>query len=75
MRIETTLHSAVQYLEESSHVRVQPLTTHIIALAFTIDDIPELHDRLIAAGGLHSDCAILTNDPKIHQSRFVEALW
>jgi predicted nucleic acid-binding protein len=46
-----------------------------IKTTFEITDIPELHDRLIAGVGRALQCKILTNDPKMINSKFVETLW
>ncbi len=43
--------------------------------AFEIDDIPELHDRIIAGTTLVKGFALITNDPIISSSRFVEVIW
>jgi len=47
----------------------------LITKAFEINDIPELHDRLIAAAGMVHNCTIITNDPKIIASKFVSSVW
>ena len=39
-----------------------------------IDDIPEFHDQLIAATARYLDLPIITNDPVIQDSKFVEVL-
>ena len=43
--------------------------------AFILDDIPELHDRLIAAEGKILNYSVVTNDPDIQASKFVETIW
>jgi predicted nucleic acid-binding protein len=35
-----------------------------------LHDIPELHDRLIAATAMHLDLPLITNDPVISKSEF-----
>jgi len=47
----------------------------IIKQAFSIDDIPELHDRIIAATGKMLDIEIITNDPEIKDSNHAKTLW
>lgn len=39
-----------------------------------IDDIPELHYRLIAATARYLDAPIITNDPVIRKSKFVKII-
>ena len=56
-------------------VQELPLSGRIARAAVAITDIPELHDRLIAASGAAAGCAVLTNDPIIQASRWVTTLW
>ena len=65
--IENILDGSLNYLEE-------PLSLNIIKAAFEIKDIPELHDRLIAGTARQLDLPILTNDPVIINSSFVECV-
>lgn len=61
-------------LFKSQNYQFEPLTFEILKTASEIDDIPELHDRLIAATARYLDLPIITNDPVILDSRFVEVL-
>ena len=40
-----------------------------------ITDIPELHDRLIAATARIHNVELITNDPVIQASAFVRTIW
>jgi len=51
-----------------------PLTLEILKTAIEITDIHELHDRLIAATAKHLDLPLITNDPEIRASAFVDIL-
>ncbi len=46
----------------------------IIKSAFEIRDIPELHDKLIAGTARYLNLPLITNDPVILQSSFVECV-
>jgi predicted nucleic acid-binding protein len=61
-------------LFKSQNYQFEPLNFEILKTASEIDDIPELHDRLIAATARYLDLPIITNDPVIRDSRFVEVL-
>ena len=61
-------------LLKSSNYHFEPLSMEILKAASEIDDIPELHDRLIAATAKYLDIPIITNDPIIRKSRFVKIL-
>jgi len=51
--------------ESTQNYQFEPLSFEILKTAFEIDDIPELHDRLIAATARYLGLPIITNDPVI----------
>ena len=53
---------------------VQVIFSWLLRAASGIDDIPEMHDRLIAATACYLDLPLITNDPVIRGSRFVTIL-
>lgn len=61
-------------LFKSQNYQFEPLSFEILKTASEIDDIPELHDRLIAATAGYLDLPLITNDPVIRDSQFVEVL-
>jgi len=61
-------------LMESQNYQFEPLSIEILKVASKINDIPELHDRLIAATARHFDLPLITNDPVIRKSNFVKIL-
>ena len=61
-------------LFKSQNYQFEPLSFEILKTASEINDIPELHDRLIAATARYLDLPLITNDPVIRDSRFVEVL-
>lgn len=65
--IENIISDSVNYMEEA-------LTLDIIKSAFEITDIPELHDRLIAGTARYLDIPLITNDPVILRSAFLQCV-
>jgi len=61
-------------LFKSQNYQFEPLSFDILKTATEIDDIPELHDRLIAATARYLDLPLITNDPDIRASRYVTVL-
>jgi len=61
-------------LMQSENYQFEPLSLEILEVASQITDIPELHDRLIAATARYLDIPIITNDPEILASSFVDHL-
>jgi predicted nucleic acid-binding protein len=61
-------------LFKSQNYQFEPLSFDILKAAAEIDDIPELHDRLIAATAKYLDLPLITNDPEIRASRHITVL-
>ena len=61
-------------LFKSRNYQFEPLSFDIIKTASTINDIPELHDRLIAATAKYLELPLISNDPEIRDSEHVKVL-
>ncbi len=72
-RISIDLLQAENLLKGKNY-QLEPLGLEILKAALEITDIPELHDRLIAATAKYLDIPIITNDPVIRNSQFVTVL-
>jgi predicted nucleic acid-binding protein len=74
-RISITLDQLSIYLKRCPHYRESAADLMTIQSAAQIIDIPELHDRLIAGTARRLGLALITNDPVIQASSFVETIW
>lgn len=74
-KIETNLYEVKKYIHKHSTISETPIMLSSVEQAFLIDDIPELHDRLIAGSGKAMNASILTNDPEISDSVHVRSIW
>ena len=74
-RIDTNLEEVKKFMIKHKSVSFAAITEEIIDTTFEIDDIPELHDRIIAGTALNNKCSIITNDPVIAESKFVKTIW
>lgn len=74
-RIAITLADVQEYLKRFPNCVESPITMDVIVAAQRITDVPELHDRLIAATALQLQVPLITNDTKIRASRFVDTIW
>jgi predicted nucleic acid-binding protein len=72
-RIDISLFQTEDLLK-SQNYQFEPLSLEILKTASEITDIPELHDRLIAASARYLDLPLITNDPVIRASEFVDIL-
>jgi len=74
-KIETNLEDIKKYCSKHKSIIIEPITQEIIEKTFEIDDIPELHDRIIAGTALKKELELISNDPIISGSRFVKVIW
>ncbi|MBE9510435.1 MAG: hypothetical protein IMY71_06115 [Bacteroidetes bacterium] len=74
-RSETNLQHAKAYYTKYASIQIEALTEAITEKSFEIDDIPELHDRLIAGTAFFKNFILITNDPKIEASKYVSTVW
>ncbi len=74
-KIDTNLQEVEHYCRKYSTVSIEPITEISIHSSFQIDDIPELHDRIIAEVAFTKDLILITNDPVIIDSKFVSTIW
>lgn len=74
-RISLPLEELIRKIEKSINYSVAPVDSAIVTTAQAIDDVPELHDRMLVATAVHYKVPILTPDYTIIASRFVESIW
>ena len=74
-RIETNLNEVKDYSLKYESIEIEPITEEIIVKTFEINDIPELHDRIIAGTAFQKGLKLITNDPIISDSSFVKVIW
>lgn len=74
-RIETSLSDVKAYMQQFPQCREHPLQFAVIEAAATIDDVPELHDRLIAGAAATLQVPLITNDTLLTDSTHVVAIW
>ena len=73
-RIPVTLNDVNNIIENSINYVEEKLSRKIIKASFEITDIPELHDRLIAGTARYLDLPLITNDPVILNSKFLNCV-
>jgi predicted nucleic acid-binding protein len=74
-RIGIGLADVADYLNRHPNVKEAPLSLAVVQAASRIDDIRELHDRLIAATAMLLGLPLLTCDATLQASRWVTTLW
>ncbi len=74
-RIELSIEKIEKYLLDNNRYSVYSQSLEVVKSAFEIHDVPELHDRLIAGTAKLIKAKVITNDPKIESSIYVETVW
>jgi predicted nucleic acid-binding protein len=74
-RIEISMRDVADYLKRYPNYKEHALDLSVIQTAARITDINELHDRLIAGTALYLELDLITNDPVIQASKFVNTIW
>ncbi len=74
-RITLSLGNLLTTIARSANYSIVPVDSRIVEAAVEIDDVPELHDRILAATAVVYDVPILTPDRMMMASRHVRAVW
>lgn len=74
-RIDLALTELIQHISSSSNYGIVPVDAHVVLTATEVDDVPELHDRILVATAKTLNVPILTGDQVITRSRHVATIW
>jgi len=74
-KIDTTIEEISNYCNKYPTVKFESISDIIIKKSFEIDDIPELHDRIIAGTAFYKNLKLITNDPIIIASQYISTVW
>lgn len=75
-RTQISVADATGYINQyAESVRAAPLDPQVILEAQQITDVPELHDRLIAATARVYGAVLITSDHTLQASQFVQTVW
>lgn len=74
-RIDIGLDRVNDFVSGNDFFQVVALDDAVVNCAFQIDDVPELHDRLIAGTAVHLSAPLLTNDPELIASSWLNCIW
>ncbi len=74
-RIDLHLRELVDRVAGSPNYSIVPIGSEIIVTAEEINDVPELHDRVLVATAKWLQVPILTPDRVIARSRHAQVIW
>ena len=74
-KIPISILDVYNYLDRMANCKEYPMSLAVIKSAAEINDIPELHDRLIAGTARLLNLSLITNDRVMEASSFVKTIW
>ncbi|MBP6788014.1 MAG: PIN domain-containing protein [Candidatus Promineofilum sp.] len=74
-RIALSLGDLLAMVSSSQNYSIVPVDSQVVEAAQTIDDVPELHDRILAATAAVYAVSMLTPDAVMAASQHVDAIW
>ncbi|BAM00445.1 MULTISPECIES: type II toxin-antitoxin system VapC family toxin [Caldilinea] len=74
-RVDVHLDELIGHISGSVNYEIVPVHTEVVLAAAEVDDVPELHDRIIVGTAKWLGVPILTSDGIISQSSHVQTIW
>jgi len=74
-KIDLPLNELIDHVQGSTNYTVVPVDTEIVQAAVGVDDVPELHDRIIVATAKYLNVPILSSDAVMMASSHVKVIW
>lgn len=74
-RVDVRLDELIRYVSGSVNYEIVPVNADVVLAAADVDDVPELHDRIIVGTAKWLGVPVLTSDEVISESRHVEMIW
>jgi PIN domain nuclease of toxin-antitoxin system len=74
-RIDVRLPEVINLTLASTNYAIVSIDAEIVLAAATIDDVPELHDRILVATANSLGVPLLTSDKVIASSKHVQVIW
>lgn len=65
----------LQRFQAIPYYRIEAITLDDLLLLDRLQDIPEMHDRVIAATAVRLNATVLTRDPAIQNCASVKSIW
>jgi len=74
-RVDVRLDELIRHVSSSVNYEIVPVNADVVLAAAEVDDVPELHDRIIVGTAEWLRVPILTGDGIISESRHVKTIW
>ncbi len=74
-RVDVRLDELTEHVSSSVNYEIVPVNADVVLAAAEVDDVPELHDRIIVGTAKWLGVPILTGDGIISESSHVKTIW
>ena len=74
-RVDVGLPEVITLVSDSDNYVIVPIDADIVLAAAAVDDVPELHDRILVGTAKYLQAPLLTGDEVLAQSQHVETIW
>ncbi len=74
-RVPVRLEELIGFVLGSANYEIVPVNADVVLTSAGVDDVPELHDRILVGTARWLGVPILTGDRVIRASRHVQTIW
>jgi len=74
-RVDVRLDELIRHVSNSVNYEIVSVNADVVLAAAGVDDVPELHDRIIVGTAKWLGVPIVTGDGIISESRHVKTIW
>lgn len=74
-RVAVRLDELIEHVSGSGNYEIVPVNADVVLAAAEVDDVPELHDRIIVGTAKWLGVPILTGDGIMSKSSHVQTIW
>jgi PIN domain nuclease of toxin-antitoxin system len=74
-RVQVRLDELIEFVMGSANYEIVPVNADVVLASAGVDDVPELHDRILVGTAKWLGVPILTEDRVIRASRHIQTIW
>lgn len=74
-RVSVRLDELIGFVWGSANYEIVPVNSDVVLASAGVDDVPELHDRILVGTAKWLGVPILTGDRVIRTSRHIQTIW
>jgi PIN domain nuclease of toxin-antitoxin system len=74
-RVRFDFRRLLRKITESENYRIVPLDLPVLSKMISLDDVPELHDKIIVATARHLKLTLITKDKTLRALSHLKTIW